>query len=220
MKKRNSGDPEASQLGPERIRAILEEYVSPVPDHIEDGVWKYMNLLELWREKIALTSIHDPEQLVRFHFGESIFGLLLMGEIADGRLADVGSGAGFPGLALKLAAPELNVILIEPNRKKSAFLHEVIRGLLVNGTEVISTGFESARIERASLSFVACRALGQHQAVLEWAKEKLRPNGSALLWLGREGSAEICHAAGWRWDEPKLIPRTTGRFILKGTPTG
>lgn len=217
MKKAHSGDPQASRLRPERIRAILEGYLSPVPDHLEDEVWKYMNLLEVWKGRMALTSIHDPEQVVRFHFGESMFALSLMGN-RNGRLADVGSGAGFPGSALKLAAPEVDVVLIEPNKKKSAFLHEVIRELSIRGAEVASIPFGSAKIDEASLSFVTCRALGQYQAVLAWAREKLRPGGSVLLWLGREDSAGISQITGWKWDEPALIPETSGRVILKGTP--
>lgn len=218
MKREHSGNPPATQLRPERIRAVLEDYFSPLPDRVEDEVWKYMNLLDLWSQKVSLTSIHDQEHVVRFHFGESIFGLSLMGEGPNGRLADVGSGAGFPGLALKLAAPELKVILIEPNKKKSAFLHEVIRRLSVNGADVASVGFKSARIEEGSLSFVTCRALRGHRGVLEWANGKLGPGGCVLLWLGREDSKEIARGESWIWDEPILIPRTEGRFILRGTP--
>lgn len=201
----------------ERTRAILEEYLSPIPDHIEDQVWKYMNLLELWGRRMPLTSVRGEEEVVRFHFGESIFALSLMGELSNGRLADVGSGAGFPGLALKLAAPQLDVLLIEPNKKKNAFMHEVIRRLSMNGAEVVSSAFGSARIEQASLSFVTCRGLGRHEVVLEWAKEKLCPGGSVLLWLGREDSMEIVRDDSWGWDKPVLIPPTEGRFILKGT---
>lgn len=217
MRKKHPDDPvAASQLGPERIREILDGYFSPIPDHVEEKVWKYMSLLELWGENMALTAIHDPAQVARFHFGESIFALSLMGETPDGRLADVGSGAGFPGLALKLVAPGMSVVLIEPNKKKSVFLREVIRELSLDGTEVASIPFESAKFDRASLSFVTCRALGHHQAVLEWAKEKLKPGGSVLLWLGQEDSAEISQAGGWMWEKPALIPGTAGRFVLKG----
>lgn len=218
MRGGDSGSRQASLLGPERIRAILEGYFSPLPDHVEDKVRKYMNLLGLWGERVALTSIHDPAQVVRFHFGESIFALSLMGETSDGRLADVGSGAGFPGLALKLVAPELPVILIEPNKRKSAFLHEVIRELSLQGAEVTSIPFELAKSEQASLSFVTCRALGRHQALLEWARGILKPGGSVLLWLGQEDSADISRSIGWMWDGPVLIPGTAGRFVLKGTP--
>ncbi len=204
-------------MRPEKIRAILEEYLSPIPSRIEDQVWKYMNLLELWGRKMPLTSVRGEEETVRFHFGESIFALSLMRERQNGRLADVGSGAGFPGLALKLAAPDLSVVLIESNKKKSAFLHEVIRDLSMNGAEVVSTAFEPARIEQESLSFVTCRALGRHQAILEWGKKKLKPGGSVLLWLGREDSREIVRDEGWAWGKPALIPHTEGRFIVRGT---
>lgn len=200
----------------ERIRAILEDYLSPVPGGIEEKVCKYLEVLDLWARKMPLTSVRDHERVVRFHFGESIFAVSLMRHGSEGRLADVGSGAGFPGLAIGLALPSLSTVLIESNRKKCAFLQEVIRSVSAIKAEVISAPFEMAKIAPASLSFVTCRALGGHEAVLEWAREKLQPGGSVLLWLGREHAEKIRRKSDWRWDHPALIPGSRERFILKG----
>lgn len=200
----------------ERIRLILEDYLSPVPSGLDEGVCKYLELLDLWGRRMPLTSVRDHEQVIRFHFGESIFAISLMGDKLDGRLADVGSGAGFPGLAIELARPSLFTALIESNRKKCAFLHEVIRSLSIARAEVIPSPFETAEIAKASLSFVSCRAVGRHEAVLGWAKEKLQPGGSVLLWLGRGDATKICDRSDWRWDDPALIPGTSDRFVLKG----
>jgi 16S rRNA (guanine527-N7)-methyltransferase len=204
-------------MNPKEIRAILEGYFAPLPSEMEYKVQKYMDLLDTWGRKMPLTSIRDPEEVVRLHFGESIFALSSV-EIANGRLADLGSGAGFPGLALKLAKPDLQVALIEPNKKKSAFLHEVVRSLDMQGTEIVPRGFESAQIPPKSLSFVTCRALGQQDRVLDWAKEKLAPGESVLLWLGQRDCEAIAAKDGWRWSGPALIPGTRGRFVLRGSP--
>src|ERR1700739_1060585 len=84
---------------------------------------KYLELLKKWNQTIPLTSIEDDREIVARHFGESIFAASSL-SLGRGRLADVGSGAGFPGLPLKIVFPELHVTLVEPNIKKCAFLRE------------------------------------------------------------------------------------------------
>lgn len=202
-------------MTPERIHKLLEPYLRPLPDRIEYKIQKYMALLNRWGAVMPLTSIRDPEQIVRFHFGESIFALFAAC-LENGRLADVGSGAGFPGLAIKLANPALSVSLIESNKKKCAFLHEVVRSLELDGVQIISSGFESSQIEADSLSFVTSRALGRNDAVLAWAHEKLIQNGSVTMWVGDDDSRTVPTLPGWSWAAPVLIPGTTGRFLLRG----
>ncbi len=88
-----------------------------------EQIQRYIRLLLLWNQKISLTSIENPQELVSRHFGESFFGAKFIENVGC-RLADVGSGAGFPGLALKIALPELQVSLIEQDPRKTAFLNE------------------------------------------------------------------------------------------------
>lgn len=200
----------------QRIREILERYAPSPPEQIGNKIQIYIDLLSRWRRRMPLTSLLDPEDIVRFHFGESIFALSVMDVDRNGRLADVGTGAGFPGLALKLADETLSVLLVESNKKKCAFLHEVIRRLSINDAKVIATRFESAEIEGESLSLVTCRALGGHASLLGWAREKLKLGGSVVLWLGDEDAKSIARKSGWQWGRPELIPNTRGRYILKG----
>lgn len=197
------------------IRRVLEEYLSPVPEGLESKVEVYLELLERWSRKIPLTSIRDPEQVVRFHFGESVRGLALR-EMKSGRLADVGTGAGFPGLVLKLTRPGLDVLLIEPNKRKCAFLCEVIRELQIDDAEVISTGFRESGMERDSLDFVTCRALGDHAATCSWAASTLRLDGSALFWVGYKEADDLRVCDRFAWREKSLIPSTKRRFIVVG----
>lgn len=197
-----------------KIRGILDSYVAPLPDGIEVKVQKYMDLLDAWGRKMPLTSIRDEEQVVRFHFGESLFALSLA-EMDNGRLADVGTGAGFPGLALKLARPQVSVILIERNAKKCAFLHEVTRSLKLTRVEIISREFRSAKIAPNSLEFVTSRALGEDASLLRWAEDELIGDGSVLLWVGEAECDHLRVDRRWRWSDPELIPGTRGRFILK-----
>ena len=204
-------------MNPKEIREILEVYFTPIPVRMEYKIQKYMKLLDLWGRKMPLTSVRDPEEIVRFHFGESIFALSLC-RMTKGRLADVGSGAGFPGLAIKLASPELAVTLIESNKKKCAFLHEAVRALELPGVEIISTGFEASGVAIRSTDFVVSRALGQRKAILDWAKDKLVVEGNLMLWLGEQDCEAVAASADWHWEEPALIPGTKGRFVLRGSP--
>jgi 16S rRNA (guanine527-N7)-methyltransferase len=202
-------------MTPEQIRALLEPYLNPLPSGIEVKVQKYIDLLDKWGAHMSLTSIRDPVTMVRFHFGESIFALS-MPTVGNGRLADVGSGAGFPGLALKLANPSLSLALIEPNKKKCAFLHEAVRSLELNDVQIVPTEFGASHIENQSLSSISCRALGQHRLLLGWAKEKLVEGGSILLWIGDRDADTIRTEHGWEWDSPVLIPAARERFLLRG----
>ena len=206
------------RLAPKRIRQILGEYHSHLPDGIELHVAKYTDLLALWGEKMSLTTIREPEEVVRVHFGESIFALSL-GMLPKCRLADVGTGAGFPGLALKLAIPELSVTLIEPNRKKCAFLHEVVRTLGLADVSVIPFPFRSAGISENSLASVTTRALAVDKPFLIWSQRVLQLSGRIFLWLGERDCREAASFDGWRWDAPRLIPGSKRRYILQGAPT-
>ncbi|MGC1108028.1 MAG: 16S rRNA (guanine(527)-N(7))-methyltransferase RsmG [Candidatus Acidiferrales bacterium] len=199
------------------IRAILDSYFAPLPDGVEHSVQKYIDLLDTWGRKMPLTSIRDHEEIVRFHFGESIFAVSL-GKMTSGRLADVGSGAGFPGLALKLVEPSISLTLIESNKKKCAFLHEVVRALDLKGTEIISSVFESSPLRSGSLSFVTSRALGHHSDIVDWTRDKLEPAGSILLWVTGSDCKTLATRDGWRWQAPALIPGTRERFVLQGSP--
>jgi 16S rRNA (guanine527-N7)-methyltransferase len=205
------------RLAPAAIRQILEEYYRPLPDGIELQVQNYMDLLSSWGQRMSLTTIREPEEVVRAHFGESIFAFSL-GKLPEGRLADVGTGAGFPGLAIKLAIRELSVVLIEPNKKKCVFLHEVVRSLGLTDVSVASVPFQEAEIAGNSLGSVTTRALAVDRAFLEWSSVVLQPSGQILLWLGEGDCRRVAAFGGWNWHAPVLIPRSSRRYILRGNP--
>jgi len=110
-----------------RIAELLQPfYASPPPDLL-DQLSVYLDLLLKWNARTNLTSIRDPEEIVRRHFGESLFTAAHLP--ACGTLLDLGSGAGFPGIPIQLALPQLKVTLAESQNKKAAFLREAVRTL-------------------------------------------------------------------------------------------
>src|SRR5262245_4243007 len=89
-------------------------------------IQQYTKILLAWNDKVNLTAIRDPLEILYRHFCESMYGATVV-PVEKCRLADVGSGAGFPGLALKILRPELDLFLVESNVKKATFIAEVIR---------------------------------------------------------------------------------------------
>ncbi|MFZ0908660.1 MAG: 16S rRNA (guanine(527)-N(7))-methyltransferase RsmG [Candidatus Acidiferrales bacterium] len=197
------------------IRSILQSYDLSVPDLLCEKIQSYTELLLKWNRRISLTSIENPEEIVRYHFAESFLATKAC-ESLDGRLADVGTGAGFPGLALKMYVPTLQVSLIESNSKKCAFLAEAVRLLQLDGVKVIRSRYEEILAPEAPFDFVTARALGNLPSLLNWAAN-VTPIGRALLWLGTDGiDAARSASTHWAWSEHYSIPQTNARFILVG----
>ena len=118
-----------------------------------------MKLLLAWNDKVNLTAIRDPLEILYRHFCECMYAATAV-PFQNGRLADIGSGGGFPGLPLKILVPELEVFLVESNVKKATFLAEVVRNLELTNTRVLVSRYEELSEEIAPLDFVCSRALG------------------------------------------------------------
>lgn len=120
-------------LSEARITELLRLYVgsAEVPARLYGQLSTYLELLIKWNARTNLTSIREPEEMVRRHFGESLFAGLQVGSRleAGAALLDFGSGAGFPGLPIQLLWPELRITLAESQGKKASFLREVVRTL-------------------------------------------------------------------------------------------
>ena len=205
-------------LSLDEIRLILLPYGgSALTDLQLASLAKYLELLKKWNQSIPLTSIENDTEIVARHFGESIFPASLL-PMSRGRLADVGSGAGFPGLPLKIAFPELQVTLLEPNLKKCAFLREVRSTLGLSDVEVVRSRYEDLHAVPGSFDFVCSRALGGYKRLLQWCKALLKPGGQAILWLGTEDSNLLMRTKGWNWALPVKIPESRQRILLMGIP--
>jgi len=145
-----------------------------------------------------------------------MFGATLL-PVENCRLADVGSGGGFPGLPLKILRPDLNVFLVESNVKKATFLAEVIRELGLTDARVLVSRFEELGEEVAPLDVVCSRALGDFGSFLAWAGSRSVAAKQALLWLGGRDVDQIRGLPGWSWAEPKAVPKSLQRFLMLGT---
>lgn len=201
----------------ESIQSWIAPFHAPLAAVQLEQVQGYISLLLLWNQKISLTSIENPQELVARHFGESFFGAKFI-ENRSCRLADVGSGAGFPGLALKIALPELQVFLIEQDTRKATFLNEVIRALSLTDAKVLRSPYEAIAPGIGSFDIIVSRAVGDHKSLLKWAASRLTESGQVVLWIGAEDAARLSELPSWKWHLPLTIPNSKNRVLLSGFP--
>jgi len=209
--------PETIEIGNRQICEPLAPFaISPAEDQIAK-IRDYVSILLRWNRSISLTSITDPVEIVGRHFGESMYASKLL-PVENCRLADVGTGAGFPGLALKIACPNIHFTLIESNKKKCAFLSEVVRTLGFSDVEIRPERFEEIRPEPVLANLITCRAVGELKQLLRWSARALVRRGHVLLWVGADDSTRIARTPGWTWQPAVRIPDSQRRFILIGRP--
>lgn len=206
-----------SELTDQEIRETLLQYVFSPDGNQCSAIRTYISLLLRWNQKISLTTVVDPLEILRFHFGESLFASSAV-PIEKGRLADVGSGVGFPGVALAIVIPELAVALIESNSKKAAFLSELARELNLRNVEVIRRRFEQMSVSQPQFDFITARALGNYESLLIWSHGGLAVTGRIVLWLGEDECRRISADSSYSWHDPLRIPGSKRRFILVGSP--
>lgn len=220
----------------------------------------YLELLKRWNSRTNLTAVRDDRNIVLRHFGESLFAAsqLLGGNAGGGQrsshadtntgepgeqsVVDVGSGAGFPGLPIKIYAPQVRLTLIESQNKKATFLKEVIRTLRLQNASVY-TGRAETYNGRADL--VTLRAVEQFERVLtvaaglvevpkgdldlrsDWTEIAYRLKADhvnrigrlALLIGGSQQKTARQVLPRFRWEEPIAIPLSAERVLLVGSPS-
>ena len=181
-----------------------------------EQIQQYTKILWTWNDKVNLTAIRDPLEILYRHFCESMFGATLL-PVENCRLADVGSGGGFPGLPLKIMRPDLQLFLVESNVKKATFLAEVIRELGLTDARVLVSRYEELAEEVAPLDVICSRALGDFSNFLTWAASPSVSAKQVLLWLGGRDLEEVRAQPSWIWSEPLPIPKSLQRFLLTGT---
>jgi 16S rRNA (guanine527-N7)-methyltransferase len=197
------------------IERAISEFKISLDSKQSEQIQQYTALLLRWNAKTNLTAISDPLEILYRHFCESMFGAIVI-PVGNCRLADVGSGGGFPGLPMKILRPELDLYLIESNIKKATFLTEVVRELGLTGVRVLVSRYEELSEEVAPLDVVCSRAVGEFGPFLEWASSPVISVQKVALWIGAQDAESVRRLAGWDWREPHPIPHSLRRFILVG----
>ena len=189
-------------MNPARIAELLQPFLAPTQDQRLTAndlqiISTYIDLLLRWNARINLTAIREPEEIVTRHFGESLFAAThlfpkiapsaVLSERSSGlgandqtstinhRVVDIGSGAGFPGLPIKIWTPKIQLTLIESNQKKATFLREVVRTLTLTDVNVFSKRAEDHPPGQADT--VTLRAVENFQSILPAATRLLSQTG-------------------------------------------
>jgi 16S rRNA (guanine527-N7)-methyltransferase len=166
-------------LSESEIASLLAPYLTvPPPTNLIPRLSTYLDLLLKWNARTNLTAIRDPSEIVRRHFGESLFAAQHLGIPAT--LLDLGSGAGFPGLPIALLHPETEVTLAESQNKKATFLREAVRTLNLPNVEIWAARAETLPSTR-QFHTVTLRAVDNMEAALHAARARIAPGGQLAL---------------------------------------
>jgi 16S rRNA (guanine527-N7)-methyltransferase len=207
-----------------RIAELLEPFVSRElsPDQLSN-ISTHIDVLWRWNQKMNLTAVRDPEEMVTRHFGESLFAARQLFPAKTGtdaeptpiRVLDIGSGAGFPGLPIKIWAPQVSLTLIESNQKKATFLREVARSLALD-IEVVPQRAED--YTGAAAAVVTMRAVERFEAILPQAARLVAAGGRLALLIG---TGQVAPAASsltnLQWEPAVPIPLSESRVLQIAT---
>lgn len=207
------------RMNASRIRELLAPFsvgLELTDIHISQ-LSTYLDLLLKWNSRMNLTSVREPDQIVRRHFGESLFAASLVA--SDCALAkslmDVGSGAGFPGIPIKIVMPHLQLTLIEAQQKKATFLREVVRALNLADVQVANT-----RADQFGLiaDVVTLRAVESFERILPVAERLVAARGTMVLLIGASQVEKAKSLLpGFKWKEAHAIPVSESRVVLLGS---
>ncbi|MCI0468563.1 MAG: 16S rRNA (guanine(527)-N(7))-methyltransferase RsmG [Nitrospirae bacterium] len=173
-------------------RKLLYECVGQLDielsDLMIDSFIIYLQTLKKWNRAYNLTALNSDRDIIIKHFVDS---LLYLTAIPDSvkYICDIGSGAGFPGIPIAMARPELHVALIEPSRKKASFLRHIKRTLLLKNIEVLESRVED--VKERLFDIVVTRALFSVKELIQRASHVLRHGGFFILSKGQRYESEI-----------------------------
>ena len=172
---------------------------------------KYLRHLQNWNQSINLTTIISDEEIVVKHFVDSFAALNAVTINPGSRLLDVGTGAGFPGVPLKIVRPDLSVTLVEPSQKKTSFLRFIVGLLRLEKVDVFDGNldqFLDTQSAVGSYDYVTTRAL-KPSLIMNIAAHLLRPGGMAIFY-----SSQLMNGLGF------LEPRQLVNRYLFDLPMG
>ncbi len=180
----------------EKFEEIINKYLKEINIELKkeqtEKFYKYMNLLLEWNEKINLTAITEPEEVILKHFVDS---LTISKYIEKGsKLVDMGTGAGFPGIPLKILREDIEITLADSLNKRINFLNEVIKELNLKNIQTVHTRaeeFGKNKKYRESFDIATSRAVANLSTLSEYLIPLVKPNGKVICMKGSEVKEEV-----------------------------
>ena len=181
-------------FGIEKIAPLCAEFGVEITEKIKERLNLYGNLLLEWNEKINLTAITEPEDVLYKHFYDCILFFKNVNVPQNVKIVDVGTGAGFPGMVLKIVRPDLQVTLLDSLNKRLVFLNEVIEKLGLNGIETVHIRAEEAgksKKYRESFEIACARAVASLPVLLEYCTPLVKKGGCFVAMKGPSAKEEV-----------------------------
>jgi 16S rRNA (guanine527-N7)-methyltransferase len=220
--------------------AGMSEHASGLSAEQLKNISTYIDLILRWNSRTNLTAIREPREIVTRHFGESLFaacylfppnsraGADAMPKLgsssgvesmsAPPHLLDVGSGAGFPGLPIRIWAPQIRLTLVESNHKKATFLREVVRALRLTDVDVSCVRAEDIS---GKADVVTLRGVERFETILPTAARLVAAHGRLAVLIG---GAQVKRAREliprFQWGESIPIPQSSIRVLMIGCASG
>ena len=215
----------------EILKNYIPEHAEPLSEEQYAQLEKYAGLLVEWNEKMNLTAITDPEGIAVKHFLDCLAFLKRVDIPKGARVADVGTGAGFPGIVLKIARPDIKLVLIDSLQKRLNFLSVVLEETGISA-ELIHARAEDAGHDkklRESFDFVTARAVANLAVLSEYCIPLVKVGGTfapmktAEVAEELEGAKAAAKILGGEVKEPVIYEIPAGGksvvFIEKKNPT-
>jgi len=155
---------------------------------------QYEQQLQEWNSRFNLTAIQEPEKIRTKHFLDSLTCLLAMRDTPMDKIIDVGTGAGFPGLPLKILYPRMQLTLVESVRKKVDFLYHIVQTLGLEGVEILNDRVETIGqidLHRQRYDWAIARAVAVMPVLMEYLIPLVRVGGAAIAMKGVNAPAEV-----------------------------
>ena len=173
----------------------LESILETIPVHEAvlkaDLLYQFRDMLLEANQRMNLISRRDETRIIERHFLDSIGLLTKIQFPLNARILDLGSGAGFPGLPLKIVRPDLELLLVEAVQKKASFLKRSVHSLKLLKTEVVCARMENVAPDIPPVDFIVSRAVASLDKVVKWGQACVRPGGQFILIKGTDIDNEL-----------------------------
>ncbi len=176
------------------ISPLCQKFGVEITEEIEKKLNLYGNLLLEWNEKINLTAITEPNEVLYKHFYDCILFFKTVDVPENAIIIDVGTGAGFPGMVLKIIRPDLKVTLLDSLNKRIIFLNDVIEKLELTGIEAIHSRAEEGgknKIYREKYDIACARAVANLPVLLEYCTPYVKNGGIFVSMKGPSVQDEV-----------------------------
>ncbi len=203
-----------------QLRAGLSFFALPEgidADHLAESLCRYLAELHKWNQTYNLTAVREPRQMVPRHIFDSLSALPF---VSGARIADIGTGAGLPGIPLALCFPDIHFTLLDANGKKTRFVQHAVNSLGLQNVMVEQARIETFRPEPLFDAAIS-RAFASLQDFVAGCAHAVTPGGRLIAMKGRYPDAELAALAtaqtGWQLSQSTsvVVPELAGeRHIL------